>query len=639
MTQTGRHLGHIGGRIVFSVLLAQFALCLVAKASQQPVRAQGPAGSGNPRAAGRGSPTEQGFGLFQQRCLGCHGNTAFEKAPAPAALREMSPERILDALTNGVMKSVGDTLTEEQRRLVSESVAGRLLGTSAVGDAASMPNVCTANPPLPDPAKGAAWNGWGVDTANGRFQTARAAGLTPELVPRLTLKWAFGFPNGTSSYGQPTVVSGRVFVGADTGYVYSLDAKTGCVYWSFQTKAGVRNAPTIAAIAGDGQSRYAVFFGDVKANVYAIDAQSGDQLWTTRVEEHYTARVTGAPTFWSGRLFVPISSWEEFSARTLDYPCCTSRGAIAALDANTGRQLWKTYVVDEPKPMRTNARGVRLWAPAGGSVWNAPTVDPRRQLVYFGTGDATTYPAAKTSDSVMAVDVNTGAVKWTYQVHANDSFLVGCQGDNRTENCPPVQGPDWDIPASVVLRDIRGAGSFLLVGTKPGDILALDPDKGGVPRWRINVNGTVAGNGPLPPGAVRNGVQWGFAADEQTAYFGLTVGAVAAVDIRSGAKKWLVRPLGPDSRVSFGSATTLIPGVVFQGGSDGTLLALSTADGKTLWQFDTNREFESTNKVATRGGSISAPGPTVAGGMVFVGSGYAVLAGIPGNAVLAFGLP
>jgi polyvinyl alcohol dehydrogenase (cytochrome) len=133
-------------------------------------------------------------------------------------------------------------------------------------------------------------------------------------------------------------------------------------------------------------------------------------------------------------------------------------------------------------------------------------------------------------------------------------------------------------------------------------------------------------------------VQWGFAADEQTAYFGLTGAAVAAIDIKSGAKKWHVWPLGPDSRVSFGSATTLVPGVIFQGGSDGTLLALSTADGKTLWQFNTNREFESTNKVVTKGGSISAPGPTVAGGMVFVGSGYSVLAGSPGNALLAFGL-
>jgi polyvinyl alcohol dehydrogenase (cytochrome) len=189
-----------------------------------------------------------------------------------------------------------------------------------------------------------------------------------------------------------------------------------------------------------------------------------------------------------------------------------------------------------------------------------------------------------------------------------------------------------------VLRDLPGGGSVLLVGTKPGDILALDPDAGGAVRWRINVNGTIAGSGPLPPGARRNGVQWGFAADEQTAYFGLTGGAVAAVAIKSGAKQWEVQPAGADARVSYGSATTVVPGVVFQGGSDGTLLALSTSDGATLWEFDTNRAFDAVNKVPARGGSITAPGPTVAGGMLFVGSGYAVIGGIPGNVLLAFGL-
>ena len=91
--------------------------------------------------------------------------------------------------------------------------------------------------------------------------------------------------------------------------------------------------------------------------------------------------------------------------------------------------------------------------------------------------------------------------------------------------------------------------------------------------------------------------------------------------------------------MSFGSATTLIPGVVFQGGSDGSLFALSTADGGKLWQFDTNRTFDAVNKTPTKGGSITAPGPTVVGGMLFVGSGYSVLGGAPGNALLAFGLP
>ncbi|HEY0341332.1 MAG TPA: PQQ-binding-like beta-propeller repeat protein, partial [Steroidobacteraceae bacterium] len=175
--------------------------------------------------------------------MACHGNPAYERAPSPATLRSMSPERIYTALTTGVMKSVGDTLSEEDRRRVAESLAGQLLGTAASGDARQMPNRCATNPPLRRVGKGD-WNGWGNGLSNQRFQSAAAAGLTPASVPRLKLKWAFGYPGGTSAYGQPTVVAGRVFVGTDTGYVYALDASSGCIYWSFRTDASVRNAMT-----------------------------------------------------------------------------------------------------------------------------------------------------------------------------------------------------------------------------------------------------------------------------------------------------------------------------------------------------------------------------------------------------------
>ena len=182
--------------------------------------------------------TEVGFGLFQQRCLGCHGNPAFERAPPPRVLREIPPERILEALTTGVMSTVGATLSETERRLVAESVAGRLIGTSQSGRAEMMPNRCPSNPPMADPAVGPAWNGWGAGINNARFQPAAAAGLDAASVSRLKLKWAFGYPGGTSAYGQPSIVSGRIFVGTDTGFVYALDAKIGCVYWSFQSHEG-----------------------------------------------------------------------------------------------------------------------------------------------------------------------------------------------------------------------------------------------------------------------------------------------------------------------------------------------------------------------------------------------------------------
>ena len=144
---------------------------------------------------------------------------------------------------------------------------------------------------MKDPVSMPAWNGWGADLFNTRYQ-AHGAGLSPDKVPNLKLKWAFGFPTGLSAFGQPTVVSGRVFVGSDIGYVYSLDAKTGCVHWSFQAKGSVRNAIVIGAVKQQGFAKYAAFFGDAHANVYAVDAQTGAQLWTGRMDER--RRITRA---------------------------------------------------------------------------------------------------------------------------------------------------------------------------------------------------------------------------------------------------------------------------------------------------------------------------------------------------------
>ena len=310
--------------------------------------------------------------------MGCHGNPQVPQAPAPDAIRQMPPERIYDALTTGLMKPQGDQLTDDQRKMLATFLSGRPLGSLKEGDAKDMPDHCASNPPLADPAAGSEWNGWSPDVVDSRFQTAKGADLTPQQVGQLKLKWAFGFPTGLSAYGQPTIVSGRVFTGSDIGYVYSLDAATGCVYWSYQAKGAVRPAVTVAAVKGRGKTKFAAYFGDAHANVYAIDAQTGEQLWTTRVDEHFVARITAAPKVFEGRVYVPVSSSEEFSSSNLDYSCCTGRGSIVALDGATGAQLWKTYVVPTPLPVRKNSKGVQQYAPSGGSIWNSPTIDAKR---------------------------------------------------------------------------------------------------------------------------------------------------------------------------------------------------------------------------------------------------------------------
>ena len=601
------------------------------------------------KSTGTGSSVLRGFGLFQQRCLSCHGNPAFKEAPSPEALREMTPEHVFEVLSTGPMYPiVGQSLSDDQRRSVAESITGQLMGTSQSGAAATMPNQCAAQPAMADPAAGPAWNGWGAGLENRRFQSKTAAGLSADILGQLQLKWAFGFPGGTSAYGQPSVVSGRVFVGADTGWVYSLDAMTGCIHWSFKARAGVRTAVSVASVHHHGTVKYVAYFGDLSSNVYAVDAASGTLIWKRTVETHYASRITAAPASYRNRLYVPISSWEEFSARSLDVQCCTSVGAVVALDADSGREVWKTPVIAErPRVVGKNSRGVERWAPAGGSVWNTPTIDSKRHTLYVGTGDATTFPAAATTDAVIAIRLVDGRILWSHQVHHGDSFLIGCEGAARTDNCPKVQGSDWDIPASPVLHTLASGRDELIIGTKPGDILALDPASKGSELWRVNLHGSaLANDGPMKAGNRPNGVFWGFADDGERAYFGLSGGGLVAFDIAHHAVVWRV-PLSANPiasyeftssipRISHGVASTAIPGAVLIGGSDGKLFAVSSTDGRELWSFNTARSFVTVNNVAAHGGSIGAPGPTVAGGMVFVGSGYSVASGKPGNVLLAF---
>ena len=242
-----------------------------------------------------------------------------------------------------------------------------------------------------------------------------------------------------------------------------------------------------------------MFFGDAHANVYAVDAQTGQELWTKKVDDHFVARITASPKLYDGYLYVPVSSSEEFAAANLDYPCCTSRGSVVKLNASTGEQAWKTYVVPEtPKPTRKNSRGVQQYAPAGASVWNSPTIDEKRHAVYFGTGDSETEPAAKMSDSVMAVDMKSGKVLWYYQAQAGDAFLGGCIGPEKTDNCPKENGPDLDIGNSPVLRQLPDGKSIVVAGTKDGKVFALDPDKKGAVVWQAKVADNPPGT-PIVP--------------------------------------------------------------------------------------------------------------------------------------------
>jgi polyvinyl alcohol dehydrogenase (cytochrome) len=605
--------------------------------TQQPAAA--PAPPPPPQAANLSAGTETGIGTFQTHCMGCHGNPQVPQAPAPDAIRQMTPEKIYEALTTGPMKPQGDQLTDDQRKMLATFLSGRPLGSLQEGDAKDMPNHCASNPPLVDPAGAPEWNGWSPDVVNSRFQTARGAGLTRADVPRLKLKWAFGYPTGLSAYGQPTVFAGRVFVGADIGYVYSLDAASGCFYWSYAAKGAARSAVTVAPIEGHGKTKFAAYFGDAHANVYAVDAQTGEQLWTTRVDDHFVARITAAPKVFKGRVYIPVSSSEEFSASNLDYSCCTGRGSVVALDANTGAQTWKAYVVPTPVPVRKNSKGVQQYAPSGGSIWNSPTIDAQRGALYVGTGDGQTDPAPDTTDAILALDLKTGKELWHYQAESGDAFMGGCNGAQRTDNCPKVNGPDQDIGNSPILRDMPGGKSVIVFGKKDGTVTALDPDNKGAVIWTMHAV-DIPTDQQNTFYAHLNGVVWGGAADDQNVYYGLQSGGMVAIKLATGEIVWRASfPKTGTARIINSAAATAMPGVVFVAGSDGKIHALSTADGGALWEYDTAQPYDTVNKVPAKGGAIASTGPSIAGGMLFIGSGYAVTGTNAGNVLLAFSVP
>jgi polyvinyl alcohol dehydrogenase (cytochrome) len=617
-----------------------------------------------------------GVSQYFNNCASCHeSNEPGHQAPKTSVLKQMTPERILESMTTGTMRTAAAALSDQDKRLIAEWVGGRKLDTDLVGAAEKMPNGCTSHPPVRE-SNAPAWNGWGVDLRNSRFQPRAAAGLTPGQVSRLQLKWAFGFPGATALYGQ-TVYDGRLYVTSNAGYVYSLDAETGCLHWGFRAESAVRSGFTIGR-AGRASARLAVYFGDIHGTAYALDASTGEVIWKTLTDPHPLARITGTPVLHEGRLYVPVASLEEPESGQADYACCTFRGYMSALDAATGRQIWKTYTIpDVPKIVGKNSRGKDMLEPSGAGIWVTPVLDVKRRALYFGTGNAFSGTPA-TANAIMALNIDTGKVLWSMQALAFDTWHNGCvqnvpgrgagagrggaaggrggrgggppgaggpaggagrpggPGAGRgipypAENCPAILGPDWDFSASPSLATTAEGRDILIAPQKQGLVWALNPDNGQV-LWKQDVAREIAGG--------RGETLFGGAVDNEKAYFGLISSGHLALDLKTGEEVWytpLVPPQGRENQRGVVGAVTLIPGVLLSGARDGMVRATSSRTGQLLWQFDSAQEFTTVNEVPARGGSAASGGPVVANGMVFIGSGYpGFQGGQPGNVLLAF---
>lgn len=569
-----------------------------------------------------------GATVFNTICSMCHKAGSASNAPLPEVLRAMPVTAIQTALETGKMKPMATGLSEAEKVAVAKYLG--VPGIESIPQSA----YCTTKAPIN--ASAPSWNAWGTDLSNSRYQNAQAAGLTAADVPKLKLKWAFGYPGVTTAFGTPTIFGGRVFVGSADGTVFSLDAGSGCIDWTYKATEGVRTGPVISS---DGKVAY---FGDLHAWVFAVDAASGKLMWKMHADDNPDASIAGTPKLDGDRLIVAVSGGEEsVAAANPKFPCCKMRGALVSLDAKTGKMMWRSYTISEPAKMTgKTSTGVPTWGPSGASAWTSPTIDTKLHQIYIGTGVNFSQPVTPTSDAAMGFDEAKGTALWTTQLVEGDAFNFGCTTDQKP-NCPATPGKDNDVGSSPILKDIAGGKRILVVGSKSGTVYGLDPDNHGYIVWKTKVN----------EGGTEGGVIWGGSSDGKNAYFALSDwnpakpedgGGVVALDLATGKKVWSAPPIKPACLQTKGCSaaqpgpTSVMDGVVFAGSDDGHMRAYSTTDGKVLWDFDTNKDFMTVNGVKAHGGSIDATGATIAGGMVYTNSGYSRIPVMPGNVFLAF---
>ncbi len=578
--------------------------------------------------------------LYTQHCAGCHEAQVY-KAPHTTWLELMSPQVLYRSITEGIMQSQAAHLADGEKQHIVEYITQRRLGDpNAVAEVTRCEEPHSAFSELDE----GLLTGWGRDT--NRYVSKDIAGFGANQLGYLELKWSFGFPGATRARSQPTIAMGAVFVGSQDGTVYAFDLETGCVRWTFAARAEVRTGITLGKRGPDGVPT--AYFGDIIANLYAVDASTGEFVWSMSADDHHSATLTGTPAVAGGNLFVPVSSLEVITAANPDYVCCTFRGHILAVDGDSGSIIWDSYAIPTPpKAVGATRLGTEVLAPSGAPVWTSPTIDVDRNLLIFGTGENYSSPADTNSDSIIAVALDTGERLWSRQTFPGDAWNVACMmADN--PNCPEEDGPDFDQASSPLLVEVGNGKTLVVAGQKDGRVFALDSETGQTKLWEVK----------LGRGSIQGGVHFGMAAAGTTVFVPMNDmndtrngewldpdqarPGVSAVNAVTGKVLWQYvqenvcgegRPFC-DPGVS--AALTAIDGAVIAGHLDGLVRAYDSATGDILWSYDTKTPSMGTNGVSARGGGMSGSGPAIGAGHMVLNSGYGLYNHEPGNALLVF---
>ncbi|XP_062106684.1 uncharacterized protein LOC133818019 [Humulus lupulus] len=488
------------------------------------------------------------------------------------------------------------------------------------------------------------WINHGGDLHNRRYANKEVK-ISPETVSNLRLKWEF-YAGGDISV-TPAIYNGTLYFPSWNGYLYAVKDFDGTLVWkkNLEKLTGFNNTGFILNVNSTVSRSTPTIAGNLlivgiygPAVVIAVKMSTGKLVWSTKLDHHNRSFITMSGTYHRGGFYVGTSSLEE--GLPVDQ-CCTFRGSLARLDVHTGSITWQTFMLPDNLGKMGEYAGAAIWG-------SSPSIDVFRNLVYIATGNLYSAPLHiqqcqekennltvptkpdqciepdNHSNSILALDLNTGKIKWYKQLGGYDVWFGACNW-HLDPRCPPGPSPDADFGEAPMMLTVyvKGVKRDIVVAVqKSGFAWALDRD-----------NGSIVWSREAGPGGLGGGGMWGAATDERRVFTNIansqkknftlkpseniTVsGGWVAMDARSGNILWST---ADPSMATASGPVTVANGVVFGGSasSQGPLYAMNAKTGKILWSHDTG---------ATIYGGVS-----VSDGCIHLGNGYKVFVGFVRN--------